>query len=192
MKFKKSILTNLKYKIIVLLLAILVWFFVKTEDNYSYSINVPLRITNLGHERIILNDIPKQVRATFWGKGRSLFSLMLRRDVSYNMDVAEIDDVAKMILDKNNIRMPRKGNIDVLNIVSPKDIEVVISKLVTKDVPIISRCEIEIVPGYTMVENIVLDPDSVTIIGPQSEIKLIDSVFTEKKNYENSSSEHSL
>ena len=185
MKLNKSILTNLKYKIIVLLLAILVWFFVKTEDNYRYSINVPLRIANLGEERIILNDIPKQVETTFWGKGRTLFSLMLRRDVSYNMDVADINGVAKIILDKNNIRMLRKDNIDVLNIVSPKDIEIVISKLVNKKVPIISQCEIETVPGYTMVEKIMLNPDSVTIIGPKSEIELIASVFTEKKNYEN-------
>ena len=185
MKLNKSILTNLKYKIIVLLLAILVWFFVKTEDNYRYSINVPLRIANLGEERIILNDIPKQVETTFWGKGRTLFSLMLRRDVSYNMDVADINGVAKIILDKNNIRMLRKGNIDVLNIVSPKNIEIVISKLVTKKVPIISQCEIETFPGYTMVEKIMLNPDSVAIIGPKSEIELIASVFTEKKNYEN-------
>ena len=185
MKFKKSILTNLKYKIVVLLLAILVWFFVKTEDNYRYSINVPVRIANLGEKRIILNDIPKQVETTFWGKGRTLFSLMLRKDVSYNMDVADINGVTKITLNKNNIRMLRKGNIDVLNIVSPKDIEIVISKLTTKKVPIISQCGIETVPGYTMVEKIMLNPDSVTIIGPKSEIELIASVFTEQKNYEN-------
>ena len=90
MNIKTAILNNLKYKIIVVVLAILVWFFVKTEDNYRYSFNIPLRLINLGQERIVLNEIPDYVETTFWGKGRTLFSLLLRRDVIYNLDVADI------------------------------------------------------------------------------------------------------
>jgi len=166
-------------------LAILVWFFVKTEDNYRYSLSVPLRIINLSEEHIILNDIPKQVEITFWGKGRTLFSLLLRRDVSYNLDIADLDGTVKFTLDKDNVRMLRKNNISVLNIVKPKDIQVVIKKLVSKKVPIIHQCKIKTAPGFAVVDEMALDPDSITLKGPQSEIELVSQIFTEKYSYEN-------
>ena len=181
MNIKTAILNNLKYKIIVVVLAILVWFFVKTEDNYRYSFNIPLRLINLGQERIVLNEIPDYVETTFWGKGRTLFSLLLRRDVIYNLDVADIMGKSTIVLDKSKIRMLRKSDVDVVNIVHPKDVEIVISKLYPKKVPVVSLCEIETAPGYKLVETLDLNPDSVLITGPETEIQQISAVFTEEK-----------
>jgi len=183
MNIKKNISNNLKYKIIVSFLAILLWFFVKTEDNYKYSFNVPLQITNIGEDRTIMNELPKQVEATFWGKGRSLLSLKLRRDISYNLDVAKIKENTEIVLDKKNIRMLRKNHVEVLNIIQPKTVEVIMNKLVQKKVPVTAECIIGTIPGYTTVGEIKLIPDSVIIKGPQSEIELVSSVFTEKKIY---------
>jgi len=183
MKLTANILNNLKYKITVVLLAILIWFFVKTEDNYSYSLDVPIQINNLEKDRIIVNDLPKKVKTIFWGKGRALFSLLLRRDVSYNVDVANLDGNVKINLDKGNIRMFRKVDVDVLNIIHPKEMHVVLSKLLVKKVPIVSSCEIKTLPGYTMVDELRLEPDSVVLKGPEKELVLISSVFTEKKTY---------
>ena len=184
MNLKHKILNNLKYKITVILLAILVWFYVKTEDNYSYSFNIPLHITNLGEDRIIVNTIPNYVKATFWGKGRTLFSLMLRRDVSYNMDVADLSGEKKISLDKNNIRMLRKTDVKVINIVHPKAINLVLNKLFLKKVPIVCSSKIETLPGYTVVDKVRLLPDSVVVKGPKSEIEQISSVVTEKKSFQ--------
>jgi hypothetical protein len=183
MKLTIKILNNLKYKIIVILLAILIWFFVKTEDNYSYSFDVPIQINNLEKDHIIVNDLPKNVEAIFWGKGRALFSLMLRRDVSYNVDVANLNGNVKINLDKGNIRMFRKADVDVLNIIHPKEIDVVLSKLLVKKVPIVCSCDIKTLPGYTMVDELRLEPDSVVLKGPEKELVLISSVFTEKKSF---------
>lgn len=183
MKLQDKILNNLKYKITVILLAILTWFFVKTEDNYSYSLDVPIQINNLGKDRIIVNDLPKQVETIFWGKGRALFSLLLRRDVSYNVDVTNLEGKVKINLDKSNIRMLRRTGVDVLNIIHPKEIDVVLSKLFLKKVPIVCSSEIRTLPGYTVIDELRLEPDSVVLKGTEKELELISSVFTEKKSY---------
>ncbi|MDW7682025.1 MAG: hypothetical protein SCK70_15790, partial [bacterium] len=92
MKINKIIFNNIKYKLTVIFLAVLVWFFVKTEDNYRHVIKIPIRVTNLGDDRIITNQIPRQVKVAFWGKGRSLFSILIRKDLAYLLDVAKANN----------------------------------------------------------------------------------------------------
>lgn len=176
---------NLKIKFIVLFLAILIWFFVKTEDNYRYSFEIPLRVTNLGHDHLIENEIPQKIKITCWGKGQDLLSLMLRKDIFYNLDVSKIQTSANLVLNINHIKVPRKTNIEVLNIVEPETITVEITKLVTKKVLLIPEISIQTDPGYTVVDEITVDPDSVEVIGPEPEIKNIFSIHSETKSYKN-------
>jgi len=182
---KSSIQSNSKIKLIVLFLAFLVWFFVKIEDNYRYSFNIPLRVTNLEPNRIIGNKIPKRIKIAFWGKGRYLFSLMLRKDIFYNLDVSKVRKSAKIVLDIDQIKLLHETDIEILNIVSPETVEVVINDLITKQVPILPDVDIQTSPGYTVIDEIVLHPDSVQITGTDSEIKNILSIRTENKRFKN-------
>ncbi len=180
-----NIFDNLKIKLVVLFIAIVVWFFVKTEDNYRYSFKIPLRITNLGVDRIINNDVPKKIKITAWGKGRDLLSLMLRNDIFYNMDVSKLHNSVEIPLEKDQIKLLHESDIEVLNIVNPETVEVKIVDLITKKVRAIPQVEIHPFPGYTIVDEIGLNPDSVEVIGPKSEVNNILVIYTEKKIYEN-------
>jgi YbbR domain-containing protein len=180
-----NIFNNLKIKLVVLFIAILVWFFVKTEDNYTYSFKIPLRVTNLEPNRIISNEIPKKIKINSWGKGRELLSLMLRKDIFYNLDVSKVHKSAKLVLEKNQIKSLRETDIEVLNIVAPDTVEVIITDLIIKKVPVIPELDIQTYPGYTVVNEIELNPDSIEVVGPESEIKNISAIHTEKKFYKN-------
>ena len=180
-----NIFKNLTTRLIVLFMAILVWFLVKTEDNYRYSFNIPIRVTNLGPNRVINNDIPNRIKITSWGKGRELLSLMLRKDIFYNLDVSKVQNSAKFALEKNKIKLMHESNIEVLNIVDPETIEVKITDLITKKIPIISEAEIQTLPGYTVVDEIVLKPDSVEIFGPVPIIEKIPAIRTQNKIFRN-------
>jgi len=183
MGIKEKIFFNFKYKLVVFLLSVLVWFFVKTEDNYKYTFHIPLRISNLGDNRVVQNRIPEQISVNLWGKGRTLLSFWLRNDMEYNLDLGNVVDSAQIILDKNSIRMLRESNIEVLNIVDPHKIVVKLDRLTQKPVPVISQCEIETLPGYAVVEKVKLMPDSAVIRGPVLAIQNIHSIFTEKKKF---------
>jgi len=182
-KMKNQLNKNLKIKIIVLGIACFVWLFVKTEDNYKHNLDVPLRITNLESNQIIENEIPKSVTVTAWGKGKALFSLLIRRDASYVMDVSNVHNTAKLALDKQYIRLLRQSDIEFLNIVKPESIEVTIAELVDKKVPVIPDIEIETIPGYSTVDNFIIEPESVVVRGPQAAIDSITAIHSEKKLY---------
>lgn len=180
---QEKIFNNFKYKITVGFLAVLLWFFVKTEDNYRYSFNVSTEVVNLGTDRVITNQLPKKIKATFWGKGRTLFTVMLRNDVAYILDVGKIDGSVLLPLDKSNIKLMRTTEVEALNIVEPKEIKIDIEKLITKKVAISNKSKIETLPGYTVVGDTKLIPDSVEIMGPKSTIKLISEVSTQDKTF---------
>lgn len=168
-----------------MVIAILVWFFVKMEDNYRYSFKIPLRVTNLGPQRIIKNDIPTKTRITCWGKGRYMLTLMIRRDIFYNLDVTKVHKSAEFVLEKNQVKFLRENDIEVLNVVDPETVKVILTDLITKKVPITPDVEIQTIPGYTVVDEIKLTPDSIEVIGPKSEIKNILTIHTEKRHYKN-------
>jgi len=175
------IFNHLTTKLIVLFLAILIWFFVKTEDNYRYSFKIPLRVTNLGPDRIINNELPKRIKITSWGKGRELLSLMLRKEMFYNLDISRLQHSTRFALEKDDVKLTHESNIEILNIVDPDTIEVKIADLITKKVPIISEAEIQTLPGYTVVDEMRLKPDSVEIIGPKPVVAKISAVRTQHK-----------
>jgi len=180
-----NIFNNFTTKLIVLLMAILVWFLVKTEDNYLYSFKIPLRVANLGQDRVISNSVPKRIKISSWGKGRELLSLMLRKEMFYNLDVSRVQSSARFVLEKNEIKLMHESNIEVLNVVEPETIEVKITDLVTKKIPVVLEAEIHTLPGYAIVDEIELKPDSVDIIGPESVISKISAIYTQNKIFRN-------
>ncbi len=180
-----NIFNNFKIKIIVIVIAILVWFFVKMDDNYRYAFKIQLRVTNLGPNRIIKNEIPNKIKITCWGKGRYLLSLMIRKDIFYNLDVSRVQKSANFILEKEEVMLLHENGIEVLNIIEPETIKVILTDLVTKKIPLTPEVEIQTLPGYTVVDEIQLTPDSVEVMGPKSEIKNILTIHTEKRQYKN-------
>lgn len=185
MNMSNSIFNNLKIKLVVMALAILVWFFVKMEDNYRYSFTIPLRVTNLGPQRVIKNDIPSKTKITCWGKGRYLLSLMIKNDIFYNLDVARVYNSGAFILERNQVKFMHENDVEVLNIVEPETVKVILTDLITKKIPITPDIEIQTRPGYTIVDELQLIPDSVEIIGALSDVQNIAAVKTEKKHYTN-------
>ena len=180
-----SIFQNLKIKIIVLCIAILVWFFVKSEDKYTYSLDIPLRVSDLEPNYIIENEIPQKIKVIAWGKGRDLVSLIIRKDIFYNLNVSKIHRSAKMMLDRDQVKFMHENEIDVLSIVSPESVFITLAELVSKKVPLVPEVNIQTVPGYTVVDEIKLEPDSILVQGLKAEIKDIFAVYTEKKSYKN-------
>ena len=178
-----SISKNYKIKVVVTLLAIFIWFFVKTENNYKYSFEVPIQISNLSQGKIITNDIPKFIKVTFWGKGRELISILLSHKIQYNIDLINVDNSIVIIPQIKNIRLPGKSNIEVLNILEPDSIYFKIEDLKSELVPIYPDIDINLADGYTIVNGIQMRTDSILIIGPKNYVDSVSYIKTEKLIY---------
>lgn len=177
--------SNIKIKLIVLFFAILVWFFVKTEENYNYSLMIPLRVINLESNKIIENKLPAKIKVTVWGKGRDLVSFFIRKDIFYSLDVSKIQGSATIPVAMNEIKLLRKNDLEILTIVEPQSLHVKLAELVTRRLPVVPQAEVRTLPGYMVVDSMTLIPDSVTIVGLKSEINSLQAIHTKKKVYRN-------
>jgi len=183
--FDKKILKNIRTKIVVISLAIFIWFFVETSNNYKYSFKIPLVINNLTTEAIIINEVPEYVRITVWGKGSDILSMILTKKFQYNLDLTNIHESTSFNLSTKNVRLPRASNLEILNIVKPDSIHIQIEKRITKKIPVLPNVVIETYAGYTLVDDIKLEPDSVTAIGALSLLDTIISLKTEPMSLKN-------
>ncbi|MBN2013440.1 hypothetical protein JW960_29185 [candidate division KSB1 bacterium] len=166
-------------------MAIFIWFFVKTENNYKYAFRIPIQVSNLPNGKIITNDIPKQAKVTFWGKGRELLTLILNRKLYYNLDLVNIDDSQVFIPNIHNIRLPHESTIEILNILEPDSIYVEIADLEMRAIPVLPQISIETVSGYTIVNGVKLSQDSVHVVGPKKQLDSLKYIETEKLHFKN-------
>jgi len=78
---------NYKSIIGVLLLAFILWFMVKMNKVYEYSIDIPIEFENLDQDKIFKYPYDTEAHVEFLGKGLDLLRLPYF-DVFYQIDLA--------------------------------------------------------------------------------------------------------
>lgn len=175
-----NILENYKIKLVSLLFAIFIWFFVITENEYSYIIEVPVRVVNIPNDKIILNEVPATVKARIRGDGKNLIALSLGRGVRINLDLSDAEQSKTFHIKPNSIFISRAEDILIEEIITPDSVTIVLDEYQSKKVPVASRIFPKTASGYTIVDDIDFTPDSVRITGPASVLSTIDRIPTEK------------
>ncbi len=180
------ILKNYKIKIVALIFAIVIWFFVVTENEYEDVIEVPVAVINTPPDKIILNDLPKVVKVKIKGTGKDLIALMVRTGARVNLDLFDVEQKKTFHIEPRNVFLSRPlGAIQSSEIIMPDSITVVLDKFQRKKVPVISQVKPKVAPGFTIVGDRQINPDSVLISGPQSLVSKVNSIATEAVEFEN-------
>jgi|GEM_PF-303470 len=183
-KIRPRLTNHLRTKMIVVLMAIALWSYIVTEDEYTYAIHVPIQVENVKAGKIIENEYPHHAKVLFWGKGKNLLGLLMEPHISVRLDLEDVSHHACIKLTKELI--PRhKLDVEPIEIIEPDSIEIKLTNLREKKVPINSNITISPVAGYTVVGNIVLNPDSAWIVGPEKEIENIETVSTQITEFKN-------
>ncbi|MCF7805425.1 MAG: hypothetical protein K9N46_06190 [Candidatus Marinimicrobia bacterium] len=176
------------------LLAILLWVYVVTANTYVYEMQVPLEVVNVPPGRTIAEQVPQKVKAEFRGTGITYFKTRLSlaySDMALRLDVRRVDRAEQFYLPQyvrdhpDNFIIPRGLNLELVDVVSPERIEISLDKRAVKRVKVIPDITVEAVPGYTIVGDVFINPDSVILRGPASRIEQIDSVNTETVRIDN-------
>jgi len=177
-----SLLQNYKAKIVVLFMAILLWFYVALEKQYEYTIEIPIQPMNLEKDKAIENEIPRTAAVRFRGEGWPLLSLLLTREARVSLDLNGVAGQRLFRLGPRDVSVPRRGTeLEVLEVVEPDTVRVILSRLVERQVPVYPEVSITPLDGYTMVGDILVLPQSATIEGPDRFVSTVDTIFTEKR-----------
>ncbi len=185
---KKWILTNTRTKIWILIFTILLWTVVVMNNHYSYSFSARLDVRNINPQKTLMVKIPRRVQASFSGRGIDLFYLLISRQQSFKFIVDcqsikrfydfPLNDYFQKNPDK--VVIPRGANVRLDHIIWPETLHVVLDDLKTMKVPIASDVEIQLAPGYILLDTLAFIPDSVTISGPQTAVSNFRRIMTEK------------
>ena len=165
---------NLGYKLIALLLALLLWFDVTSDETTIIEYPVPLRIAVEGRDMIITNEIPEEVEVAFTGTGRELLrldegSLAIRKTVQGGEN-----DTTAVSLEPRDVERPADLNVTPLA-VTPGQVSVVTDRFIEKTVSLEPVGMPVADEGYQVL-NVRVEPRRVNVRGVTSEVRPIGSL----------------
>ena len=175
-------------------IAFVFWFFIKSEDTYSVTTNIPLVARNLQEQKTYKEEVPESILVTLKGSGRAFIWLRFfdsfYEDYKAVLDLSQIADEYNFELDqyyKNNpekIVLPSSLDLEFVEVISPRNIKINLDKYLVKKVPIRSQVTALTEPGYVQVGDQAFTPDSISIGGPKEVVDTITFVKTERDTLE--------
>ena len=182
---KKNNLADLGIKAGALALAVLLWFHAVTEHPYEKKVNIRLKVQDppsdpSSEKTIVANLLPDHVKVLISGQGKDLLRLnsddfLLRVEPegdpgsvrTYRLTPADIEDrIAEL-------------DVQIVEILEPKEIEIVLDKRAERKVQVIPFVELEIAEAYTQVGGIRIEPNEVEISGPSIQITKVEFIRTD-------------
>jgi len=183
---KYAIIENFRVKLIVITAATVFWFAVAIDNDYEHTLRIPITIANPPADKILVGDYPQSALVRFQGKGKALFALMFSGDAGIVVDLSRADLSSKVELKNDMIRTRHRGlPVSPKQIISPHFVTITLSNLIHKKVPIEPRVELSTLAGYTIVGDQVVEPNSITISGPEEFIKPLNRIYTNPYQFKN-------
>ncbi len=180
---------NLFFPIGAFSLAVLLWLFVISGDQYTIILDIPIEARNLNAQKTYLREVPKFASVMLKGKGRDLFKAYILQNFAgfkLVLDLEGISQEYEFLLNKYFEKNPRKVvlptsyNLTFIEVVYPNRIKISLDEIVKKTVPVKSNIFSLLKDGYTQIGKIEFNPDSVNVVGPKAELDKIDNIYTIK------------
>jgi len=184
-----SFFNNIVFPVGAFLLAVLLWLFVISGNNYTMMLDIPIEARNLNVQKTYLEEVPAYASVILEGKGRDLFKSFILKNYSEFKLVLDLDGVYQeyeFILndyfDKNpsKVVLPPSHNVRFVEVVYPNRIQIKLDEIMEKKVPIFSNINEIVKDGHVQVSKTEFKPDSIDIIGPKVELDKINNVYTIK------------
>ena len=172
-----------------LLLSVLFWFLTAMNKEYASSISYPVRYIRFPEKKVLVNDIPDRLELTVNASGYTLLRYQLQSRIapiifdvnSFSLNTVLGDPSTLYILTsyaKDRIAKQLSSEIEILNI-SPDSLFFQFADKASKKVPVEPDLDISFEKQYMQVGPYLVEPDSVTISGPEMIIDTIKAVATE-------------
>lgn len=174
-----------KVKLLSLLSAFFLWFYVVTDNYFDHTLKVPIRLVNRPRGWILTQPIPSKAEVTFRGSGKTLLSLRYR-DKYIELDLDQTERTAKLPLTVEMIKgIPTGMAVTPIRVEGPDSVTVELDRFARREVPVQPQITMIPMDGYTQVGELVIEPDSVTLSGPESLVRSVSDIPTEQKQYRN-------
>ncbi|MGD9898447.1 MAG: YbbR-like domain-containing protein [Calditrichaceae bacterium] len=176
---------NYKMLMSSFILSFILWFAVTTDKEYTYKIEIPLKINRVAKDRVLMEIPPEKALVEVRGKGRSLFSLYFYNP-EVELELPEVDHSTTIHLKDyiNHFNLPMEFGVHIVDVIEPKNIEIRVDKVAEFKKYVNVRSIIKTQPGYILMSTIP-SIDSVLVTGPISLITQIQEISTDTFTVEN-------
>ena len=174
-------------------LALLLWVFVVSENEYSMVINMPIEARNLSAQKAHKKEVPELAQVRLKGPGRTLFKTLLLKNFISNfklvIDLDRISEEYNFYLNEYYERYPQKVvippsyELEYIEVVYPDSIHISLDEYMVKKLTV--KAPLNIIPaaGYTLVGEINIYPASIEAAGPREVIQEMEYVSTIKDTF---------
>ena len=155
---------NWGLKLLSLIFAIFLWYFVVGEDKVDTTVYIPVEIVNLPRDLVISNQFKKQLEATVSGP-RGLISGINRQRITRTINLAKATPGTMVIRNEpETIQFPRGVTVSRIQ---PTHITLLIDELLEKELQIQARTTGTPASGHELA-GVVFEPASIKISGPKA------------------------
>lgn len=162
-------------KLISLLFAVFLWYFVVGEDKVDLNVLIPIEIVNLPRDLVVSNQYKKELDVTLSG-ARGLIRGLSRQNVRRTVDLSGAEPGTTVIHNTpDTISLPR--GIRVMRI-QPTNVVLLIDRLIQKTIGIKPVVEGKTPDGFQL-DSVTVKPDSIMITGPQALFADTHNLFTD-------------
>lgn len=167
-----------------LLLTSILATLIKLSKSYEISRSLSVEVTDLPLDRTVSSIIPKTLEVEAETTGFSLLrntfnGQKLRVPFDELETVSSGSFIFTPLEHKNTIQRSLASKALIVSI-KPKKVAVRIDSLASKRVIVIPQTSISYATGYSAANNVISEPDSITIVGPSEILKEIELVNTRK------------
>ena len=173
---RKLLFANLRWKLISLAIAILLWFVIAHEPELATSLSAPIQYQNLPADLDISSDLPGHVLLEVRGPSSQLRPANLSR-VAVVLDMSRVHGPGEVTFDISGHDTNLPMGVAFYRSV-PSQIRIKFEHLESREVPVIPRYSNPPPAGYQVTETSI-DPPAVSIIGPESRVEAQNAVHTD-------------
>jgi len=175
-----GIFENLWVKLASVVLAILLWFHVATDKVYQHTLTMQLNQVDISGDLVLLEPPPDSIRVSVSARGKTLLRTdWKKRGLKLSVGRGFVGRF-KVDLSTSNLSLNGTDNVELVDIIQPRDIYLTCDTKLEKDVPVRSMVVVMPDEGYAASENDSIVPSTVTVIGPKRYMNEIEYVATQK------------
>lgn len=182
MDWRGALVENWPYKLAALLLAVLLWLNVSADQGQEFTLTTAVQVEVQDTAWVRVEVSPSQVTTTFRGQ-RGIF---LGADPVIRQVIDTVTGPSMEIqLSPRMVRGFERAETDLQPIsVRPQSVQVRLERRVSRRIPVEPRLEMAAGSGYSVLRPVLLQPDSVTVRGAESEVSSLSSFPTEQASLE--------
>ncbi len=173
---------NLGIKLLALSLALVVYVHVVTEQDQERHLRVPLRVTGLPRNLVLVDPPPATVEINAHAKKKQLWLLRFSesRRPRMTVDLSEVHPgKVQRMLSPADVSEPSGNAIAVNEILSPRMVTFVVDTLVTRAVPVRVAMTGDLPPLVALAAPVRPEPDAVRATGPRATVDSMPELTTE-------------